>query len=124
MRIRLKATAFIDGHIRHPGDIVTLPAGVKGPVRIVQKSHDRIDYGTNPPVDANRILGQVEEVPLYDELPDEPEAHDQVQQEQADIAAKTRPVAVEVKPAPVELAPIQPHDEVRTVTHIEERERR
>jgi hypothetical protein len=82
MRIRLKTQFFMDGHLYQPGEIVTLPDGVKGPHRMRVSSndrtdpsqpppHDRIDYGTDPAVDANRLLPGVEEEPLFDVVTDE-----------------------------------------------------
>lgn len=88
VRIRLKETCQFGGRLCEAGR--SLSAGVKGPHRAVRKSHDRIDYGTNPPIDANRILGEIEDVPLYDVLPNEPEGHSKEQQAEADRAAKLR----------------------------------
>jgi len=65
-RIRLKEAAFIGNHRYEAGEIVTLADGVKGPHRAMRRSHDKIDYGTNPPIDANRQVGELEDVPLYD----------------------------------------------------------
>jgi|HubBroStandDraft_4_1064222.scaffolds.fasta_scaffold640171_2 hypothetical protein len=70
MRIRLKEACQFGGRLCAAGEIVTLPDGVKGPHRAVRKTHDRIDYSTNPPIDANRLLGDVIDVPLYDEVSD------------------------------------------------------
>lgn len=68
MKIRLKTKAFINNHLHGPGDIVDLPEGVKGPVRMVTIKHEKIDYGTDPSVDANRILPEMREEPLYEEV--------------------------------------------------------
>jgi hypothetical protein len=65
MRIRLTAPCVIDGHLHEAGETVTLAEGVRGPHRAVRKSHERIDYGVDPPIDANRLVGEVEDVPLY-----------------------------------------------------------
>jgi hypothetical protein len=69
-RIRLLAPAQIDGQLLPAGSIVTLADGVRGPHRAVHKTHDRIDYGTDPEIDANRIAGEIEDQPLYVELDD------------------------------------------------------
>jgi hypothetical protein len=90
MRIRLKETCQFGGRLCEAGEIVALPDGVKGPHRATRKSQDRIDYGTKPPLYANRILGEIEDVPLYDVLPQEPERHSKEQQAEADRAAKLR----------------------------------
>jgi hypothetical protein len=71
-RIRLLSPAFIGNHLYEREEIVGLPDGVKGPHRTVAKSHDRISYGTDPAIDANRLLGEVEDVPLYEEVKDDP----------------------------------------------------
>lgn len=70
-RIRLRARCLIDGAIHERGEIVILPAGVRGPHRAERRTADQIDYGDDPPIDANRQLGEIVDVPLYDELPDE-----------------------------------------------------
>jgi hypothetical protein len=90
IRIRLKETCQFGGRLCAAGEVVLLPDGVKGPHRATRKSQDRIDYRTSPPIDANRILGEIEDVPLYDVLPYEPEGHSKEQQAEADRAAKMR----------------------------------
>jgi len=67
-RIRIKDRVFFEGRVREPGEEISLPDGVKGPHRAVSHAEDRIDYGTNPPIDANRRIGDIEDVPLYDVL--------------------------------------------------------
>jgi hypothetical protein len=89
-RIRLREVCQFGGRLCAAGEVVLLPDGIKGPHRATRKSQDRIDYRTNPPIDANRILGEIEDVPLYDVLPDEPEGHSKEQQAEADRAAKMR----------------------------------
>jgi hypothetical protein len=94
MRIRLKEACQFGGRLCAAGDVVTLAEGVRGPHRAVRKTQDRIDYGTSPPIDANRILGDVVDVPLYDEVPDESEGHSREQQAEADRAAELRADAI------------------------------
>ncbi len=65
-RIRLHETMFIGGRLYDRGEIVTLPDGAKGPHRAVRISHDKIDYSTDPAIDANREIGKLEDVPLFD----------------------------------------------------------
>lgn len=72
MRIRLKAPCFFQNHLYQPGEIIDLPEGMEGPHKSRSVSHDQIDYGTNPSIDANRILGKVELEPLFDVVEDEP----------------------------------------------------
>jgi hypothetical protein len=72
MRIRLKERCHFLGRIYEPGEEVILPDGTKGPHRPRRKSQDKIDYSTNPPIDANRIIGEFEDVPLYDVVEEEP----------------------------------------------------
>lgn len=76
MRIRLKAPFFFQNHLYQPGEIVDLPEGVEGPHKSRAVSHDKIDYGTADPIDANRVLGKVELDPLFDVVEDEPEPDD------------------------------------------------
>jgi hypothetical protein len=61
MRIRLHSRT-----ISMSGDIVDLPDGVEGPHGSRQVSHDRIDYDPANGLDANRLLGKVKRVPLFD----------------------------------------------------------
>jgi hypothetical protein len=132
MRIRLKERCQFLGRIYERGEEVILPDGVRGPHRTVQKSMDKIDYGTNPPIDANRIIGDVVDVPLYEEVADQPVDHSKEQKEQAEAAALARKDATsraaqarEVKPIPEsEPLPAEQPNAVRDLTHIEERERR
>lgn len=70
-RIRLLTACHIGGKICEAGEIVMLADGDRGPHKAVHRSHDRIDYGTNPPVDANRILGDIIDVPLFEEIEEE-----------------------------------------------------
>lgn len=65
-RMRLHEAAFINNHHYQRGDIIELPDGVKGPHRAMRVNQDKIDYGTNPPIDANREVGALEDRPLYD----------------------------------------------------------
>lgn len=66
MRIRLKERCQFLGRLYEPGEELILPDGVRGPHRVVRKSHDRIDYSTDPPIDANRMIGEVVDEPLFD----------------------------------------------------------
>ncbi len=66
MKIRLTEPCFFNNHLHQAGDVIDLPEGVRGPHRAVRKSHDRIDYSEDPPIDANRALGQLDDVPLYE----------------------------------------------------------
>jgi hypothetical protein len=70
---RLKTKALIDGAVRDPGYVFTLPDGVRGPHRAVAASHDRIDYDIANGIDANRILPTTMDEPLYDVLDEEHE---------------------------------------------------
>ena len=90
LRIRLKERCFVHGRVHDVGEIVMLPEGMAGPHRTVHRSVDRIDYRTNPAVDANRLLGETIDVPLYDVMPDEPESHSEAQRAEADRAAHER----------------------------------
>jgi hypothetical protein len=65
MRIRLH-TNFFQNHLYERGDIVDLPDGVEGPHGSQQVSHDRIDYDPANGLDANRLLGKVKRLPLFD----------------------------------------------------------
>ncbi len=61
-RIRLTAPAMVDGAIREPGYEYDLPEGMRGPHTTKRISHDTIDVGN----DSNRILGKLEDVPLFE----------------------------------------------------------
>ena len=131
MRIRLKERCFFLGSLYEAGQEVILPEGMKGPMRSVRKSADIVDVTTDPPIDANHKPGQFEDVPLYDVVDEHDEAsvHTEEQKAEADAEAErsVRTVAADVEPAtapPVEPVPTQPPGEVRTLTHVEERERR
>lgn len=69
-KVRLLEAYFHNGHLHKAGETVDLADGEKGPHRAVRKSADRVDYGTSPPIDANRILGEFEDIPLYQEVRD------------------------------------------------------
>lgn len=71
MRIRLKAPCFFQNHLYQPGEIIDLPEGMEGPHKSRAVSHDQIDYGTDPSIDANRILGTVELEPLFEVVAEE-----------------------------------------------------
>lgn len=86
-RVRLHTRAFIDNHLHEGGDVAQLAPGVEGPHKSRTVSHDKIDYGTNPPVDANRLLGEVALDPLFDVI-----EHDPVTDEAE--AERTEPVAL------------------------------
>ena len=131
MRIRLKERCFIGGRLCEPGEVVTLAEGQKGPTRSVRTNSDKIDYGTNPPIDANRRIGEVVDVPLYDVVPDKDvprnpddqrDAAEAVQHRESAQASKAIQASRGVpEPKP---APAQRFGEVRTLTHTEERDRR
>lgn len=74
MRIRLKAPFFFQGHLHQPGDIVDLPDGVRGPHKTAQRTLDRIDYDPANGLDANRILGDVLDEPLFDVIEEKTDA--------------------------------------------------
>lgn len=76
MRIRLKAPFFFQNHRYEAGDIVDLPEGVPGPHRSRSITHDKIDYGTDPSIDANRILGESVLEPLFDVVDEPTEEND------------------------------------------------
>lgn len=69
-KIRLKACAFINNHLCQSGDIVEIDAMDRGPHTTKRLAHDKIDYGQNPPIDANRVLGEIEDIPLFEEVGD------------------------------------------------------
>jgi hypothetical protein len=64
-KYRLLADAIIDGARVEAGTIIDRPADWKGPHECVRKSHDRIDYDPLNGLDANRILGEMTDEPLY-----------------------------------------------------------
>ena len=68
MRIRIQEKTEILGKWYNPGDIVEVPDGFVGPHRANRITHDRIDYSIDPAIDANRIPGKLEDVPLFDEV--------------------------------------------------------
>lgn len=129
MQIRLKERCFIGGRIREVGEIVTLAEGERGPTRAIRKNTDKIDYGTDPPIDANRRLGEVFDVPLFEVVSDKEIPRDVDQQRAAETAARQRENAVasraiqQSKEGHQNLAvQSQPPGEVRTLTHVEERD--
>jgi hypothetical protein len=126
MRIRVKERCHFAGKIYEAGDEVILPEGMKGPHRAVRKSMDRIDYSTDPAIDANRAIGDMVDVPLYDVVPDAPVGHTPEQKKEADAAAERSktPEPQPIVPSEVEPKPSYPPGEVRNLTHIEEREQR
>jgi hypothetical protein len=129
MRIRLKETCEFAGRIYQRGEELILPDGMKGPMRAQRKLQDRIDYSTNPPIDANRQLGELEDVPLYDVVEGAKSLdHTPEQKAEADAQSERKPAKEEPaepkpqpepQPRPAELPGI-----VRDLTHIEERDRR
>ena len=60
---RLLAKAQIDGAVREPGYVFTLPEGVRGPHRTVIDAHDMHD-----PKGGERIMGKYRDIPLYEEV--------------------------------------------------------
>ena len=72
-RCILKVRAQMDGAIREPGYVFTLPTGKLGPHRAVSSGPHTINY--DPGVDANHVPAPAQNVPLYDvieEIPDHP----------------------------------------------------
>ena len=117
MRIRLLTPCFINGTRHNAGDIVVLPDGVRGPHRAIHKTEDRVDY--DPANETDRLLAEVEDVPLYEEVTNEPEPNEPQKPEV--VATPRREPFVEREPEPT---PVQIPGEVRQLTHIEERDRR
>ena len=133
-RVRLHTRSFLDNHLHEPGDVVELAPGVEGPHKSRTVSHDRIDYGTNPPVDANRILGEIALDPLFDVIAHEPvvdekpvlpddfyspvkgrdfdefKFSDDVQPQGPDSAAEAEHRASEIMQAPRPLTPTPPEE--------------
>ena len=64
-KYRLKVSAHVDGHIRESGHVFHLKDGERGPHRTIIKSHDRYNAVTG-----DRVLGEYEDVPLYEEVTD------------------------------------------------------
>lgn len=75
-RIRLKVPCFFNNHRHDQGDVIELPKDVAGPHKSRAVSQDKIDYGTDPSIDANRILGEVALDPQFDVI-----EHDDVEEE-------------------------------------------
>ncbi len=127
MRIRLKEKCHFAGKVYQAGEELILPDGIKGPHRPVRKTPDRIDYATDPPIDANRDISTFVDEPLYDVV-DEHETelkHSDEQQKEADAAAERRAQTPAQPISPSEVVErVERADEVRTLTHIEEREQR
>lgn len=123
MRIRIKERCYFNRQLLHAGDELDLPDGVVGPHRVLRKSEDKLDYSSGEPM---RILGEVENVPLFDVLPDVRPGHTPVQKRLADFAAAEHQKTVNREPVLPPEPPnfVQPLGEVRTLTHIEERELR
>lgn len=91
-RYRLLARAEIDGAVREPGYIFTLPKGpdgkeILGPHRTVEHSVDRLDFRDGSAVN-NRVQGKMRDVPLYEEVPDDAEIAPNVERSGAVIAAE------------------------------------
>ncbi len=68
MKIRLTEPCFFNNHMHQAGEVIDLPDGMRGPHRAERRSHDRIDYQDDPPIDANRMLGRIEDVPLFESV--------------------------------------------------------
>jgi hypothetical protein len=66
MKIRLHEPFFFQGHLYKRGEVVTLPAGIPGPMRAVRRGADKIDYDPANGIDANHVPGKIEDVPLFD----------------------------------------------------------
>lgn len=69
-RIKLLERAHVNGRIHEAGEEIVLGDGDPGPHRVERLSEDRIDYSGG--ADAVRIVGEVRDVPLYEELGDMP----------------------------------------------------
>ena len=64
-RIRISTRCHMDGALREPGYETVLPPGVSGPHRTFQPSVDRIDYDPANGIDANRLIADTKDIPLY-----------------------------------------------------------
>ena len=60
---RLLAKAQIDGEVREPGYVFTLPDGLLGPHRTIIDQHD-LHTASN----GERIVGKSRDIPLYEEV--------------------------------------------------------
>lgn len=78
-RIRLKVPCFFNNHRHDQGDVIELPEGIAGPHKSRAVTQDKIDYGTDPSIDANRILGEVALDPLFDVI-----EHDEIKDEKSE----------------------------------------
>lgn len=73
-KIKLTAECIINGRREMPGAIVEIGDKDRGPHRAHRRQPDRIDYGTDPAIDANRNLGEIVDVPLFEEVKEEADA--------------------------------------------------
>ncbi len=73
-RIRITARCHMDGALREPGYETVLAPGVKGPHRTFQPSVDRIDYDPANGIDANRLIAETQDIPLYTLVEPPPES--------------------------------------------------
>jgi hypothetical protein len=71
MKVRLHEAIHYQGRVHERGEIIEVPDDWKIPLRAQRKSHDRIDYSTDPPIDANHTVGEFEDVPLAEAVDDE-----------------------------------------------------
>lgn len=69
MRMRLKAPCFINNHRYRPGEIVTLPDGIKGPHRTVRQADAHFFGRDLTAADYQKLAAACDE-PLYEELPE------------------------------------------------------
>ena len=67
-RYRLLARAQMHGTLREPGYEFTLAEGERGPHKGVHVSHDKVDNDPANGIDANRIVGNAIDIPLYEEI--------------------------------------------------------
>jgi hypothetical protein len=70
-RILLREACFINNRRYAPGEIVTLPDGVRGPHRTVHRASNHIAWTINRSTAAIRNLAEICDVALYDVLPEE-----------------------------------------------------
>ena len=67
-RYRLLADIHHNGQIVEAGSVIEVPDDWKPPMRAVRKSHDTIDYTSDPPIDAQHIPGHIVDEPLAVEV--------------------------------------------------------
>lgn len=68
MKVRLLAPIHHQGRLHEAGEIIDVPDDWKIPKRARRKSPDKIDYTTDPAIDAQHLPGEFEDVPLAEEV--------------------------------------------------------